>query len=252
MQKALKALGLSTYESRAIEALFKKEYTLKELSKAAGIPPGKVYSVAKQLIDKGMLQCSDERPKKLYVPHTSGLISKLIKDYEHQQDKVISVLKSFATESDAYAGKNTPFFDIGTNLEDNKRIQLRTFTEAEKEVLQILNVHHQPNSNRHSKTLWEKEIEKALARGVRFKAIYPKTTILPKLLEKLSKRVTEKFSVRRLDTDFIRCDIIDSKKVLLKLVHEDPLQFGGVLFIENRALAENLKNIFFRFWEEAE
>ena len=72
------------------------------------------------------------------------------------------------------------------------------------------------------------------------------------MLEKLNKKQPEKFQVKKLDTDFVRCDIIDNDKVLIKLVHQDALQFGGILFIENEKLNENLRNIFYELWEQAE
>lgn len=90
---------------------------------------------------------------------------------------------------------------------------------------------------------------KAIERGVRFKSVYPKGAVLPRMLEKLDP---DKFSVRRYDTDFIRCDIIDDRKVMLKLVQPDPMHFGGIFFIENENLVSNLKKIFYEFWEQGE
>ena len=146
----------------------------------------------------------------------------------------------------------TPFFQIGTTIEENRKIQLRSFDEAKEEVLQIMNIHHKPTSNRESKTIWEKEIVKAVKRGVIFKAIYPKKTELPAILKKLMKENPKRFVVKKFDTDFVRCDIIDGENALIKLVQRDPLQFGGVLFIENEKLAENLARIFNEMWENAD
>jgi hypothetical protein len=133
-------------------------------------------------------------------------------------------------------------------VDDNKEIQLRTFREAKREVCQIINIHHKPDSNRSSKSLWEREIGAATRRGVRFRAIYPVSTTIPHLLRDLPK---DTFVVRRADTDFIRCDIIDQKKVLLKLVHKDPLAFGGIIFIEDERFAKNLQRVFDQFWEQS-
>ena len=245
----LKALGLSTYQSKALEVLFSKRYTLKELSKVTGIPAGKISTVVKQLLEKGLVQETSTRSKHLYIENVSIIISKLIRDYELKQQSVTDKLHDLATHFDQKANRQTHFFEIGTNVKDNKRLQLRTFHEAEREVLQIINIHHKPKSNRESKTLWEKEIGNAINRGVMFKAIYPLGIELPLILNFLDKT---KFQVKRANLDFTRCDIIDSKKVLLKLVHEDPITFGGVIFIENQKFAENLKILFFKFWQEAE
>ncbi|PIN81305.1 hypothetical protein COV11_02250 [Candidatus Woesearchaeota archaeon CG10_big_fil_rev_8_21_14_0_10_30_7] len=252
MIEELKAIGLTTYQSRALEVIFKNNLSLKELSKIANIPPGKVYSIAKQLIDKGLIKCTRTRPKKLYVENASEIISKLTNNQETKLGKVISTLQDFGTLIDTKENRSTPFFDLGTTIEDNRRIQMRTFVESENEVLQIINIHHKPKYNRQSKTLWETAIINATQKGVIFKSIYPKKVILPKILNDLSKKHPDKFQVRRLDTNFTRCDIIDGKNVLIKLVHEDALAYGGILFIKNKKFAENLKEIFYKFWSEAE
>ena len=156
-----------------------------------------------------------------------------------------------ASEIDLSKGKETKFFQIGTSNEDNKKIQLRTFREAKEEVLQILNIHHKPKSNRESKTLWEKEIFEAVKRGVIFRSVYPKDTEVPPILKTLNQKQPDKFQIRRNDTDFVRCDIVDNDKVMIKLVQQDPIQFGGILFIENEKLNDNLRRIFNELWEHA-
>ena len=174
-----------------------------------------------------------------------------MKEKQEKERGMNEKLREIATEIDKSKDKPTSFFQVGTTIEDNKKIQLRTFIEAESEVLQILNLHHKPKLNRASKTLWEKEIVNAVKRGVVFRAIYPKEAELPKIIKKLNRSQPNKFQVKRLDTDFARCDIIDGKKVLIKLTYQDPLQFGGVLFVENEKLADNLTRIFNEMWEQA-
>lgn len=251
MIEELKLLGLSNYESKALEILMKEKLGLKDLSKKSGIPFGKIYSVVKNLKRKNIVKEINSRPKLVYVENVSEVISMLIKENKKKHEVTITLLKEVAIEIDKNKGKETRFFQVGTTIKDNKNIQLRSFREAEDEVLQIINIHHKPKSNREGKTVWEKEIVNAIKRGVIFKVIYPKKIILPKILQQLNKKHPEKFQVKRFDTDFIRCDIIDGEKVLIKLVQEDPLQFGGVLFIEDKKLAENLTRIFSEMWEQA-
>jgi len=252
MIEELKSIGLGHYEAKALEALVKEKLSLRELSKKSEIPFGKVYSVVKSLKEKNLVKETNSRPKLVYIENASEVISRLIKEKQEKEKRLNEELRLIATQFDKNKGRETRFFQIGTTIEDNKKIQLRTFIEAENEVLQIINIHHKPKSNRESKTIWEKEIVKAVKRGVTFKAIYPKEIELPIILKKLNKNHPEKFQIRRFDTDFARIDIIDGKKVLLKLVQQDPLQFGGVLFIENEKLAENLTRIFNEMWEQGE
>ena len=246
----LKELGLSYYESKIVEVLMNGKCSLRELSEKANIPFGKIYSIIKSM--NGMVKETNSRPKLVYIENTSTLIDKLIEARKTRLTMAFDKLREAVTIADKGNGQQTKFFQIGTTIEDNKNIQLRTFIEAKKEVLQILNIHHKPKSNRASKTLWEIEIEKAVARGVVFKSIYPVKAELPQILNKLNEKHPDKFQVHKFDTDFVRCDIIDGKKVLVKLVHEDPLQFGGVLFIENESLAENLTKIFYEFWHKSQ
>ena len=229
----------------------KKSFSAKELSDEADIPAGKTYSVILSLQKKNLVQSTTERPKKFFVEHASSALQKLIEKKNEEVQNMLSLLRLTATEIDKSASRPTPFFDIGTTVEDNKRIQLRTFTEAKREICQILNVHHKPKSNRKSKTMWEKEIVNAVKKGVVFRAVYPTNAVLPPILAQLNKKHQEKFQVKRINTDYIRCDIIDSRKVLLKLVSPDALNFGGILFIENEKFAANLKKVFEQLWEEA-
>jgi len=53
-----------------------------------------------------------------------------------------------------------------------------------------------------------------------------------------------------MDTDFTRCDLIDDRKIMIKFVRQDPIQFGGILFIEDEKLNENLRKIFYMMWDE--
>lgn len=249
--KEFEELGLSYYESNALEILLKESLTPKELSKKSRIPLGKVYSVILSLEHKNLVKQSKTRPKKIYIENASSVIDVLISKKQDEHEQLLSNVRKMAAEIDLSKSQPTKFFEIGTTAEDNKSIQSRTFNEAQKEVCQILNINHKPKSNRTSKSLWEKEIENAIKRGVIFRTIYPENCEIPVQLGKLNKTMPEKFQIRRLNTTFARCDVIDNKKVLIKLVHQDPINFGGVLFIENEKLAINLKKIFEQMWGEA-
>ncbi|MBI4440981.1 hypothetical protein HY639_02325 [Candidatus Woesearchaeota archaeon] len=246
--KQLQHFGLSHYESKALGVLLREQCTVRTLSRKAGIPPGKVYSVLHSLRQRGFTAETDGRPKMAYVPDADAVITKLIAEKQRQDESLYAHLRLVAAEVAVTHGQQTPFFQMGTTIEENKAIQLRTFTEANHEVCQIMNVHHKPASNRGSKSIWEREIQKAVSRGVLFRAVYPSSVVLPYILQQLP---SGRFCVRRLDTDFIRCDIIDKKKVLLKLVHHDQIAFGGVIFLENERFARNLQAVFEQLWEQA-
>lgn len=252
MIEKLKELGLNYYEAKVLNVLLEKRLTLRELSKEAKIPFGKVYSVVKSLKSKNLIEETNSRPKLVFVDNASEVIDKLLKEKQNKTKDLFRDIKDIVINLDKSKKRNTKFFEIGITQKDNERIQLRSFTEANEEVLQIINIHHKPKSNRGSKTLWEKEIVKAVKRGVVFKSIYPKEINLPKLLKALVVEYPNGFQVKRFDTDFVRCDIIDRKRVLIKIVQQDIILFGGVFFIDDENLASNLINIFNELWEHAD
>ncbi|MBS3148379.1 hypothetical protein J4219_05825 [Candidatus Woesearchaeota archaeon] len=249
MLDKLKELGLSHYESLAFTELLSERLTFKQISRKAKIPAGKVYSVVNSLHSRGLISLSENRPKQAFVHNASETVRKLIKQKQVEHEALITTLRTYATEIDASKAQPTKFFQLGTTLDDNKSIQSRTFIEAEREVCQIINIHHKPHSNRKSKTIWEQEIEKAVGRGVRFRSIYPIDCKLPNSLAELNKKHPALFAVKRLDTDFCRCDIIDGKKTLIKLIHQDATHHGGVIFVENERFASNLQELFEQFWQ---
>ena len=251
MFKELKELGMNNYEAKALAALLKEELTPKELSKRAGIPLGKVYSVLKPLESRGVVQRTEGKPCRLFVESPSNALKDLLKARQAKDEALFESVRSTASTLEALKGGNSRFFDLGTTLDDARRIQSRAFNEAEKEFLQILNVHHRPGFNRENKALWEREIAKAVKRGVKFKSIYPVKAPVPRLLDELMRETPESFQVRRLDTTFPRCDVVDSRKALVKLVNEDPANYGGVIFVENEAFARHLKKVFEQLWLEA-
>ena len=188
MIEELKSLNLKYYERKAVEILLKEKLNLKELSKKAGIPFGKVYSTIKSLKEKGLIKETNSRPKLIYIDNASDIISKLINEKQKRDNLITESLREIAAEIDNKKGKETNFFQIGVTQEDNKRIQLRTFDEAKEEVLQILNIYHKPKSNRESKTIWEKAKADAIKRGITFKTIYPKKIVIPKIIQNLHKK----------------------------------------------------------------
>jgi len=252
MEKELMSLGLENYESRALALLLSEKLNLRQLSIKAKIPFGKVYSIIKKLKEKDLIKETNSRPKLIYVENSSEVISKLIRNKKLRENETIEKLKSFASEIDLSKSRETKFFQIGTTAEENKKIQLRSFNEANREVLQILNIYHKPKSNRESKNIWERAILESIKRGIVFKAIYPKNLDLPVKIKKLNKEYPNNFQIKRHNTDFVRCDIIDNDKIMIKLVQRDPLQFGGIFFIENEKLNENLKKIFYELWESVD
>lgn len=250
MIEKFQKLGLTYYESRALVAIIEGPLTPKELARKAQIPPGKVYSVIRALEFKRLAAHTASRPKRVFVESVSAALQPLLERKQVETDSLLVSLRDMATRLDVGQARPPRFFEAGASLEDNLRLQLRFFVEAKSEVCQILSIHHQPAANREQKLAFEREIGRAVARGVRFRAIYPMTCTLPALLERLRRAHPKIFQVRRLDTDFVRCDVADRRKVLIKLVHPDIVEFSGLVYLEHDPLARALQRLFERLWLE--
>ncbi|MFH1915808.1 MAG: helix-turn-helix domain-containing protein [Nanoarchaeota archaeon] len=252
VEELLVRMGLEKYASRAISVLLKEELTLKALSRKAKIPYGKVYSIVKNLKMQGLVQETADRPKKVYISDSRESLQLLFDEKIAGEQLMREQLTRIVSEIEVSQNRIPGFFQIGTTNKENREIQLAAFRQARKEVLQIINIHHRPLSNRLAKTTWEEEILASIKRGVSYKAIYPVSCVLPKILVQVQQKYPKEFIVQRKNTNFMRCDIIDKDFVLLKLVHEDPLQFGGILLIRNEHLNENLRRVFQVLWAAVE
>jgi sugar-specific transcriptional regulator TrmB len=201
--------------------------------------------VIKSLQNKGLILATDTRPKYVYVDNASKIIERLIKEKQSADERLFKELLQETTSISKNRIEPNTLMDIGYSQEDNVRIQSRVFEEAEHEICQLFNDNHRPNANRKSKTLWEEQIITAIKRGVQFKCIYPRDMELPDSLKRLSAK---SFNTRRKDNQHFRIDIVDNKNVMIKFTYEDPLIFGGIIYIKDARLAMNLRKIFDDIW----
>jgi sugar-specific transcriptional regulator TrmB len=88
-------MGISAQEVRAYISLLEQEYvTGYQLSKSAGIPSSKIYSVLNRLLDKGFVIAANTRPVR-YVPKPpEELLSGIREDFRATLDALEKSLKS--------------------------------------------------------------------------------------------------------------------------------------------------------------
>lgn len=243
----LYGLNLSRREIEVISCLY-EGHTLnaKQIAKQIGLSEQKAYPYLKSLVNKGFLTSEDTHPMKYRIGHSRAFKHELDKQ-RLKSEQTEEFLKQLAEKQKRYEGYENPFYQIATAREDNLKLQLNAFNLARKEFLQILNIYHDPKQNRLQKLEFEKTILKMLDRGVSFKTIYPTKAALPKIL----KENIDRFELRRLDTDFQRCDIIDERFVLLKITDKDKVNFIGSILVDDKNLTKNLKSRFLGLWDEA-
>ena len=219
----------------------------RQISKAISISEQKIYPYLKNLVERGFLTSESTYPAIYKIAHPNAFKTELDKaKLEIEQTKYF--LRNLAERQTKLYGRENPFFDIATKLNQNIKLQLNVFDMANTEFLQVLNIYHRHSENRKQKNLFEKGIIRMINRGVVYKTIYPLNKPIPELL----KDYTKKFEIKRLDTTFQRCDVIDKRFVLIKILDEhDILNFIGSIFIDDENLAMNLRYTFFQLWNKA-
>src|SRR3989344_5177557 len=93
MQEELKQLGLEHYEAKTLQVLLKEKLNLRELSKKAGVPFGKIYSVVKSLKEKEFVKETNSRPKLVYVENASEIIGRLLKEKQEKERRLNETLR---------------------------------------------------------------------------------------------------------------------------------------------------------------
>jgi sugar-specific transcriptional regulator TrmB len=109
-------MGISAQEVRAYISLLEQEYvTGYQLSKSAGIPSSKIYSVLNRLLDRGFVTAANTRPVR-YVPKPpEELLAGIRDDFRTSLDALENSLKTIrngAGKSDIVAWNTTGRADV--------------------------------------------------------------------------------------------------------------------------------------------
>ncbi len=244
----LEWFSLCKREAEILSWLFHKHSsTAKQIAMELRISEQKIYPYLKNLAERGYVVAEESRPSRYSLGHSSAFKRKLEKQ-RRDMKKAKDFLLNLAHHQSEINRIENPFIKTAATLDENLRLQLYAIDIAKKEFLQVLNIYHTQTSNRRQKSQFEKAIARMLERGVNYKTIYPETKKVPKLLDGYKNR----FEFRRLNTTFQRCDIIDRRYILLKILDEnDVMNFIGAIFIDDPDLAKNLRYTFFKLWETA-
>jgi Cd2+/Zn2+-exporting ATPase len=93
-------MGVSAQEAKTYVCLLEHEIaTGYQLSKSAGIPSSKIYSVLKRLLERGFIDAVETRPVK-YVPRPpEALLGKIRDDFKASMDNLESSLNSIRNQT---------------------------------------------------------------------------------------------------------------------------------------------------------
>ncbi len=99
LQKFFKKLQLTNYETNTYMTLLSATtLTAKEVSSKSQVPTGRIYEILEQLMNLGLIEVQDTRPKKYKVIPPNSAFQNLIAHREEEGKKQIQVMYSQARE----------------------------------------------------------------------------------------------------------------------------------------------------------
>jgi sugar-specific transcriptional regulator TrmB len=277
----LKSANLSNYEIRAYITLLKYDTsTAREISKKSNVPIGRIYNILQELINKGLVEVQNSRPKYYKtLPFNlafQNLISHIV--YVNQRNTSLLYEKARNLEARIYnsdkffkSASSTTFWSTEFNLNSIISLYVKETRELKVELLStsILNdriidlisygkpyfqeLHKALNRGVKIKYIWSPEPDKGkpltLSQINKNKAIYKKMKMRLKELYKLSDKnegFKLKFIPKRIPTNF---NIFDSSRVIIKM--QNPLRTSEILSVMDVLdpdLAMELRKTFFNLW----
>jgi HTH-type transcriptional regulator, sugar sensing transcriptional regulator len=243
MEKELKELGLSDYESRAYLALVKLgSSTGLNISKESQVPQGKVYATLYRLIEKGFVFALNSKPKIFKVVDPEVAIRQFLKD------------------------KKASLEDLERSLPKRiKSLKIAKKDETDEKVSLFIGKKNAFIPNHHIMESCKKTLDIMFT----FEIIFPKTKRL--LIEKLRKGVkirvlaTKKankslikeilgygIKVRHYPVQEIRIFTRDREEANIQVVNPKDFYDRTNILIQSKELSSALTDYFDSVWKKAE
>ena len=267
LRKSLRELGLTKYETDAyLNVLTRGIAEASTIYKEAKIPFGKIYETLNILINKGLIEVQNTRPKKYKAKSAKLAFDHILKmkkeDMEKDLQKTRDLIEQVLEEINNINVKEPEEKRFWTTAVGSEVVELAgaNFEEAKKEIC-ICIYHEYQHTNKvqllkNMPFIMDKVI-KASLRGIKFrvlaseeimnifKEIFRKLNGPEEALQNIYLRTTNNIST----TYFT---IIDSEKVVLQV--DDPTNPSNTLAmtkIWDEKLARKIEEKFNEMWEEA-
>lgn len=244
MELMLRQLGLTEYEVKAYLALLKTEPTTAyKLGKLSGIPTGRIYDVADNLVSKGMIAVLSGKPKHLKAINPKIAVSALLTKKENEWKKSKEQIKKIINKLEKKKIQEEPI-TLSKGRETYYYSILDLHNLAKKELLTIAGgltaVKRGVDLSTASKI--------AIKKGVDLRMIIP----LNKENEGFAKEMIKiGINIRSYPIEGLRLNIVDGKICILTLVDESLSYERTTIRIENPVFCKAMKHLFNALWEKA-
>jgi sugar-specific transcriptional regulator TrmB len=255
-------LGLTERETKVyIELLSKKEFTISELQKSAGIPRTKIYEVLLKMIDRGI--CTEHRIGKVKyyeAVEPKKALHKVLEDYKNDYQSELEK-KKILTES--LAGIFNPLYEKNKDLvspleyveviKDKDHAQnriLSAFKNSKSEIVSLIKGPYICDTNTRVNQQVREE-RNCLKRGVSCKKIYESAEMqgqewLFDQFKPLTKLGTKIKIVKSLP---IKMVVFDDNLVIFPLqdIIKNPNELT-IILIQHKEMVSACKILFHYFW----
>lgn len=258
----LRDLGLSEYESRVYRALLRTgPTTAKELSRASGVPMGRIYDVLGDLEATELVRSQQaSRPKK-YAPVEPGTaLSRLLEDRRREVEAELAQYEEAVDELTGRLEASEPadgqFYTVGIGQEETIELLLERLAAATERIdMVVADVSPQFDIGEVGVRLAE-EIEAALGRGV---AVY--VLLSPPLVEATPTAIQERYDAMLDDPNYDArtieglsgtFNLIDRAEVCMSIPNPlEPREPLALIALRDPTFAANLHEEFRPRWEAA-
>ncbi len=255
LSKLKSALSLTEYEARTYLALvIHGAMTVGELSKLSGVPRAKCYEVVSNLVHKGLIVMVSSRPAKYApLPPEEG-ISNRVEQIRRELERRILEAKELMDEIRRLSGGEPVREAHMMIIESHEAIlsnSVKDAANAKKEVLIALS----RNPARIDWSRYAEDLMACIGRGVRFRFLVPSldvfTSTSMEVLENCSINANLEDLVEVRESEDVKMPfvVIDGEITYLYVTDPDTNTLRTAVRIRDRRMAEQMREIFNRYWE---
>ena len=229
----LTGIGLTKNESKVFETIIKLgKASSSIISKESGVPYSRIYDVLSSLEHKGLIKVIPEKGKK-FVPGNPDALKELIKEKRTNLDKLDKEIENLKK---IYDSKEKEPVEIAKGE--------RNFYKLEREILKPKKSEYNIKYVSEYSPVWEREYKDYLKKKIELKELI-------RVNEETSKNVRKWLgihkNIRAIPNEGVSISIRDDFEILISLIKSNTS-----LLIKDRAFVKLMKELFLKYYEQAE
>ena len=264
MIERLESLGLTSYESRALEHLLKVgSRTAPDLARETGIPLGRVYDTLKALVERGVVSPQSGRPRSYATVPVASVAARLLasskrrlqaeerrmEETAHQLEDALQGLANKAAPGGTSYGvrlgeeASRDFLIEATHAARGRVTAYLAFEDIQDEDLAIFDA-----------------FRGAVVRGVRTRLLLRErdleylmgTPYVAAVLEAMLPHLGEVLQVRITRDDSVPFSVLDAERAVIGVRNPtQPERYVAVVHVDDSQFAKQLEDRFEQLWQEA-